>query len=281
MQALSPMPELLSYWIDAPSALELSRHVNGVIAADDRRRADAVRGPGHGPAAGRGPRGGRAGPDRGRRPARGGDRQQHPGPLARRFRPSIRSTQSLSGLTSACSSTRCIRWRRSGWSAPSALAAFIGFPVPTPGLAAASFITGRTLEKFPKLRDRPSVTPAGTLAAILPRLQNGWSHRAGPGQAPSPRPRRDGAADVLRQHRLVDAGVAAPPDRGVRRHPAFRRLRLSLRRRAGLSRVAPSRRWASAQDAMATGWSPAMRAPSSSWASGLNACALRTEACAR
>jgi aminocarboxymuconate-semialdehyde decarboxylase len=32
MHVLSPMPELLSYWIDALPALELSRHINGVIA---------------------------------------------------------------------------------------------------------------------------------------------------------------------------------------------------------------------------------------------------------
>ncbi|HUO13169.1 MAG TPA: amidohydrolase family protein, partial [Caulobacteraceae bacterium] len=30
-QALSPMPELLSYWLDAGPALELARHVNGAI----------------------------------------------------------------------------------------------------------------------------------------------------------------------------------------------------------------------------------------------------------
>jgi aminocarboxymuconate-semialdehyde decarboxylase len=31
-QALSPMPELLSYWLDVPAALEVTRHVNHTIA---------------------------------------------------------------------------------------------------------------------------------------------------------------------------------------------------------------------------------------------------------
>ncbi|HZZ88399.1 MAG TPA: amidohydrolase family protein [Caulobacteraceae bacterium] len=39
-QALSPMPELLSYWLDAGPALELTRHVNGAIAGMVAARPD-------------------------------------------------------------------------------------------------------------------------------------------------------------------------------------------------------------------------------------------------
>jgi aminocarboxymuconate-semialdehyde decarboxylase len=56
---------------------------------------------------------------------------------------------------------------------PKPLAAFIGFPTDV-GLAAASFITGGTLAKFPNLRIGFS-HGGGTLAALLPRLQNGWA----------------------------------------------------------------------------------------------------------
>jgi aminocarboxymuconate-semialdehyde decarboxylase len=39
-QALSPMPELLSYWLDAPAALELNRGLNHAIAEMVARRPD-------------------------------------------------------------------------------------------------------------------------------------------------------------------------------------------------------------------------------------------------
>lgn len=40
VQVLSPMPELLSYWLDAPATLSLARHVNGAIAEEAARRPD-------------------------------------------------------------------------------------------------------------------------------------------------------------------------------------------------------------------------------------------------
>ncbi|HJX20619.1 MAG TPA: amidohydrolase family protein, partial [Steroidobacteraceae bacterium] len=39
-QALSPMPELLSYWLDAAPATELARYVNGAIAEMVAKRPD-------------------------------------------------------------------------------------------------------------------------------------------------------------------------------------------------------------------------------------------------
>ena len=39
-QALSPMPELLSYWLDASPATELARYVNGAIAEMVAKRPD-------------------------------------------------------------------------------------------------------------------------------------------------------------------------------------------------------------------------------------------------
>ena len=51
------------------------------------------------------------------------------------------------------------------------LDALIGYPTDI-GLAAASVITGRTLEKFPKLRIGFS-HGGGTLAAMLPRIESG------------------------------------------------------------------------------------------------------------
>ena len=59
---------------------------------------------------------------------------------------------------------------------PARLVTYLNFPVDT-GFAAASMITGRTLEKFPKLRVAFS-HGGGTFATILPRLAMGWNGNA-------------------------------------------------------------------------------------------------------
>jgi aminocarboxymuconate-semialdehyde decarboxylase len=55
---------------------------------------------------------------------------------------------------------------------PPMVAPYVAFPTDI-GLAGASLITGRVLEKFPKLRIGLS-HGGGTLAMFLPRLENGW-----------------------------------------------------------------------------------------------------------
>lgn len=50
IQVLSPMPELLSYWLDASATSELARHVNGAIAEIAARRPDRFWGLGMVPA---------------------------------------------------------------------------------------------------------------------------------------------------------------------------------------------------------------------------------------
>ena len=172
IQALSPMPELLSYWIDAASALELARHVNGAIAAmiaaaptrfaglgmvplQDvdlaaaelaRIKADGL----HGIEIGSNILG------------------RSPGDAA--FDPVYAKLERLDLCLFVHALHPTTTDRLVGQSA---LGSFVGFPVDT-GLAAASFITGRTLEKFPRLRIGFS-HGGGVLAAILPRLQHGWS----------------------------------------------------------------------------------------------------------
>lgn len=56
---------------------------------------------------------------------------------------------------------------------PALLGAYVGYPTDI-GLAAASVITGRVIEKFPKLRIGFS-HGGGTLASFLPRLELGMA----------------------------------------------------------------------------------------------------------
>ena len=46
-QVLSPMPELLSYWLAPEDALVLGRHINDTIADHGRRRRGTIRRAGH------------------------------------------------------------------------------------------------------------------------------------------------------------------------------------------------------------------------------------------
>jgi aminocarboxymuconate-semialdehyde decarboxylase len=173
VQVLSPMPELLSYWIDAKQALDLARHVNRAIAEMIGAAPERFAGLGMVPL-------------------------QDPD-LAAKELAVLRGEYGLAGIEIGSN----INGRPPGDSkfdaffaeaerldlavfvhalhppatdrliGPPILGAFIGFPTDV-GFAAASCITGRMLEKFPKLRIGFS-HGGGTLAAFLPRLQSGWT----------------------------------------------------------------------------------------------------------
>jgi len=172
MQAISPMPELLSYWIDAQAAVSMAEHVNGVIADIVHAHPERFVGLGMVPLQ---------------------DPQLAAKALAR-----LRQDYGLIGVEIGSN----INGRSAGdpffepffaeaerlglaifvhalhptmtdrLVGPAMVAPHVAFPADI-GLAAASFITGGVITKFPKLRVGFS-HGGGTLAAFLPRLQNGW-----------------------------------------------------------------------------------------------------------
>jgi aminocarboxymuconate-semialdehyde decarboxylase len=176
MQVLSPMPELLSYWIDSEPARVMARHVNGAIAAMVASNPERFVGLGMVPL-------------------------QDP-QLAAKELSSFKSEFNLIGVEIGSN----ILGRPPGdpmfdpffaeaerldmpifvhalhptgmdrLVGPPRLATFLNFPVDT-GFAVASMITGRTLEKFPRLRVAFS-HGGGTFAMMLPRLDAGWRNDA-------------------------------------------------------------------------------------------------------
>ncbi|MDB5839629.1 MAG: amidohydrolase [Herminiimonas sp.] len=173
MQALSPMPELLSYWLEPAAALEMARHVNRAISEMVAAAPQRFVGLGMVPL-------------------------QDPQMAAKELA-SFRDDYNLVGVEIGSN----IGGRSPGdpffdpffaeaerlglaifvhalhpagvdrlVGPAKRLTAFVNFPLDT-GLAAASMITGRTLEKFPKLRIGFS-HGGGTLASFLPRLASGW-----------------------------------------------------------------------------------------------------------
>ena len=172
IQALSPMPELLSYWIDAAPAVDLCRHVNGAIAAMIAAAPPRFAGLGMVPL--QDPE--LAARELSRLQADGlhgveiGSNILGRSPGDAMFDPFYAEAERL-GLAIFVHALHPAATDR--LVGPAALGAFVGFPTDS-GLAAASFITGRTLEKFPGLRIGFS-HGGGTLAALLPRLQHGWT----------------------------------------------------------------------------------------------------------
>lgn len=172
IQALSPMPELLSYWIDVAPALELSRCVNGAIAAMVAAAPTRFAGLGMVPL---------QDPDLA---ARELERLKADGfagveigsnilgrsPGEARFDPFFEAAERLGMAVFVHALHPTFTDRIVG---AKVLAAFVGFPVDT-GLAAASCVTGGLLAKFPGLRIGFS-HGGGVFASILPRLQQGWS----------------------------------------------------------------------------------------------------------
>jgi aminocarboxymuconate-semialdehyde decarboxylase len=172
LQVLSPMPELLSYWLEPALTVTLARHVNRMIGDLVRAAPDRFAGLGMVPL-------------------------QDP-ELAARELTVLKGDHGLAGVEIGSN----ILGRAPGDPffdpffaeaerldlcvfvhalhpvgmervvGPAVLAAFLNFPIDT-GLAAASFITAGTLAKFPKLRLAFS-HGGGVLATILPRLQRGW-----------------------------------------------------------------------------------------------------------
>ncbi|KJF70054.1 amidohydrolase family protein [Agrobacterium arsenijevicii] len=173
VQALSPMPELFGYWIDKDAANDLTRHVNDAIAAL------AVEGEGRFVGLGGVPlqdmdlaiaelhrmvrelgfRGVEIGSNINGVPI--GDP---------RFHPFFAEVENL-GVAVFVHAVRPAGMDRLVGPAP--LQQVLGYPTDV-GLAAASVITGGLLLKFPTLRIAFS-HGGGTLASLLPRLEQGYS----------------------------------------------------------------------------------------------------------
>jgi aminocarboxymuconate-semialdehyde decarboxylase len=171
MQAISPMPEILSYWLDAQSAAAMAHHMNRTIAEIVHAAPDRFVGLGMVPL---------------QDPALAakelatlrsdglvgveiGSNINGKPPGHESFDPFWAEAERL-GLAIFVHALHPTATER--MVGPAVLPTYLGFPVDT-GLAAASLITGRTLEKFPKMRVGFS-HGGGILAAILPRLANGW-----------------------------------------------------------------------------------------------------------
>ncbi|HUN51832.1 MAG TPA: amidohydrolase family protein [Candidatus Sulfotelmatobacter sp.] len=174
IQVLSPMPELLSYWLDAKSGLAMARHINRAIAEMVAAAPTRFRGLGMVPL-------------------------QDPD-LAAKELAVLRSDYGLLGIEIGSNINGRVpgdphfdavfaEAERLGLAifvhslhpvatdrlvGPPMLVPFVNFPIDT-GLAAISLITGGTLARYPKLRIGFS-HGGGTLAALLPRLNFGWQN---------------------------------------------------------------------------------------------------------
>jgi aminocarboxymuconate-semialdehyde decarboxylase len=172
MQVLSPMPELLSYWMDKDSGLVMSRHVNGAMAKMIEAAPKRFAGLGMVPL-------------------------QDP-ELAAKELSRFKGEWGLSGIEIGSNilgkspgdphfAVFFAEAERLGLSVfvhalhppakdrlvgPPRLEPFVLFPMDV-GLAAASAITGGLRAKYPKLRLGFS-HGGGMLASLIHRLQNGW-----------------------------------------------------------------------------------------------------------
>lgn len=172
LQVLSPMPELLSYWLEPMLTLTLARHVNRMIGDLARGAPDRFAGLGMVPlqdpqlaarelAALK--------QDNGLIGVEIGSNILGRAPGDPFFDPFFAEAERLDLCVFVHALHPVATERVVG---PPVLSAFLNFPIDT-GLAAASFITAGTLAKFPTLRLAFS-HGGGVLAAILPRLQRGW-----------------------------------------------------------------------------------------------------------
>jgi aminocarboxymuconate-semialdehyde decarboxylase len=172
IQALSPMPELFGYWIEAQAAYGLVRHVNDVIAALVQEGQGRFVGLGglpmqdvdlavtelHRVSGELGFRGVEIGSNINGVPI--GDP---------RFHPLFAEAERL-GVAVFVHAVRPTGMDR--LVGPAQLQQVLAYPTDV-GLAAASVITGGLLQKFPKLRIAFS-HGGGTFAALLPRLEQGY-----------------------------------------------------------------------------------------------------------
>jgi aminocarboxymuconate-semialdehyde decarboxylase len=171
-QVLSPMPELLSYWIDPAPATELARFINGAIAEMVARRPDRFYGLGSVPL---------QEPDRAAEELRlvkerfglsgveigSNINGRYLGD--RRFDPFFAAAEDL-GLAVFVHALHPLQAPH--LAATPALVPMAAFPVDT-ALCAASLIMDGVLERFPRLRIGFS-HGGGVLAPILHRMENGW-----------------------------------------------------------------------------------------------------------
>ena len=172
MQAISPMPELLSYWIDAQAALTMARYINRTIAEIVQAAPERFVGLGMVPlqdpqlaaqelAALR--------RDHGLVGVEIGSNILGKSPGDPFFDPFFSEAERLDLAIFVHALHPTMTDRLVG---PPMVAPYVAFPTDI-GLAGASLITGRVLEKFPRLRIGLS-HGGGTLAMFLPRLETGW-----------------------------------------------------------------------------------------------------------
>jgi len=176
-QALSPMPELLSYWLDVGPARELARHVNGAIGEMVAGRPDRFFGLGTVPLqdvdlAAREVRNLRA--DFGLTGVEVGSNVAGAYLGDARFDPFFAACEA-EGLAIFVHALHPLSAR--DLARHPMLAPFAGFTVDT-GLCAASLIMDGVLERFPGLRIGFS-HGGGVLAPLLHRMEFGWGSTGG------------------------------------------------------------------------------------------------------
>ncbi|MGH6725055.1 MAG: amidohydrolase family protein [Pseudolabrys sp.] len=170
-QVLSPMPELLSYWLPLDDAVPLIRHVNDTIAAMVARAPDKFVGLGGVPM---------QDPDTAARELerlmRDGFRGVELGSNVNgaalgepRFEPFFAAAEQLGAAVFVHALHPAGKERIVG---PPGLMAYVGFPLET-AYCIASLMTGGTLTRHPRLRLAFS-HGGGAFASILPRLAHGW-----------------------------------------------------------------------------------------------------------
>jgi aminocarboxymuconate-semialdehyde decarboxylase len=176
-QVLSPMPELLSYWIDTGPATELARFVNGAIAGMVARRPDRFHGLGSVPL---------QDPVRAAEELRlvrerfGLDGVEIGSNINgrylgdRHFDPFFAAAEEL-GLAVFVHALHPLQAPH--LAAMPNLVPFAAFPVDT-ALCAASLIMSGVPERFPRLRIGFS-HGGGVLAPILHRMEHGWQATRG------------------------------------------------------------------------------------------------------
>jgi aminocarboxymuconate-semialdehyde decarboxylase len=172
VQALSPMPELLSYWMDAADAQPLLRYINEQIAGMAHESEGRLVGLGAVPLQ-----------DLDMAVAElrhvvqtlgfaGVEIGSNVNGVAigdRRFDPFFEACESLGAAVFVHALKPAGMDRLVG---PAPLQQVLAYPTDV-GLAAASCITANLIERFPRLRIAFS-HGGGTLASLLPRLQQGW-----------------------------------------------------------------------------------------------------------
>lgn len=174
-QVLSPMPELLSYWMDADDAQPLLRFLNEQIAEMASHAPDRFFGLGAVPLQ-----------DVGTAVAEleyAVDKLGLQGvEIAGNINDVVIGEPQFEPFWAAAEELGCAVFihplRPTGMNrlvGPAMLEHLLAFPSET-GLALASLVTGGVLARYPKLRVAAS-HGGGTFASLLPRLQHGWESR--------------------------------------------------------------------------------------------------------